>query len=72
MRNPYSPALPALVFVVFANGGSASLNLALAVMAAGEDTGDMVYSLAAAAVNIGCLLYVKHTLEKEQRKVAMA
>lgn len=69
MRNPYNPVL---VFTVLMNMGFGSLNAGLAIMAAGEDTGDMLRNGAAAAVNLACLLYVRHLLNKHQQKDVVA
>lgn len=69
MRNPYNPVL---VFTVLMNMGFGSLNAGLAIMAAGEDTGDMVYSGACAALNLAMVLYVRHFLNKHQQKVVVA
>lgn len=65
MRNPYNPGL---VFAVLINMGFGSLNAGLVIMSAGEDTGDMLHNGSAAVVNLACLLYVRHTLNKKQRQ----
>lgn len=65
MKNPYNPML---VFAVLMNMGFGSLNAGLAIMSAGEDTGDMVSSGARAALSLAMVLYVRHILEKKQRQ----
>lgn len=69
MRTPYNPVL---VFTVLMNMSFGSLNAGLAIMSAGEDTGDMLYNGSVAAVNLACLLYVRHILNKHQQKVVVA
>jgi len=69
VRTPYNPVL---VFTVLMNMGFGSLNAGLAIMSAGEDTGDMLRNGAAAAVNLACLLYVRHLLNKHQQKDVVA
>lgn len=62
MINPYNPAFVLINMVL------GSLNGALSIMAAGENTAEMVYNGAAAALNLAILLYVRNTLNKHQQK----
>lgn len=59
---------PILVMAVLMNMGFGSLHAGLAIMSAGKDTGDMLFTGSAAAVNLAYLLYVSHTLDKKQRQ----
>jgi hypothetical protein len=69
VRNPYNPGL---VFAVLMNMGFGSLNAGLAIMSAGEDTGDMLFAGSAAAASLAYLLYVSYILNKHQQKVVVA
>lgn len=68
-RHPYDNFTVFSVFLALAFG---STNAMQAVMAAGENTGEMMISGTIAATNFGMLLFVGRTLDKKQRQQEVA
>lgn len=68
-RHPYDNFT---IFAVLMSMTFGSTNAMQAIMAAGEDTGEMLISSTIAAANIGMLLFIGRTLDKKQRQQRVA